>query len=352
MVCVPLCLCCCCLSKKGFILFSLPVFTAFICSLHSRCQFQRPFPLFAIVQRGLCWVLLYTFKYIQTSARVNICVNITLVFNFSQIMRTTLREICYALQKRGGRTCKIKKSINIAGVLCATPTVRTLTHAYKMFNINICKFLEQRRRIKTHAWNSYKLQRVWEKGTGKVGGVAVKEVLFFFLIWGVGNQHLIRLLSFSSEGMCAMDAAAAAKFFFGVRLESRREWLGGGWRACVCLEGVAGSIVAVLHMRQDLHVLHATDNSIKCRYFNSLLSLSLSSALPHPFSPSISLLSDVTHVACRMLTRLLPLNIRFDAFWYRENKAHKQGYKAAARWKDEESGVKQREKWKILWRKW
>lgn len=55
------------------------------------------------------------------------------------------------------------------------------------------------------------------------------------LLWGVGNQHLIglRLLSLSSSaGMCAMDAA---KFFFGVRLESRMTWRGGERRVCVCV---------------------------------------------------------------------------------------------------------------------
>lgn len=48
-------------------------------------------------------------------------------------------------------------------------------------------------------------------------------------------------------------------------------------------------------MRQDLHVLHATDNSIKCRYFNFLPSL----------SPSLCVSSDVgcdkMHVACRSM---------------------------------------------------
>lgn len=79
--------------------------------------------------------------------------------------------------------------------------------------------------------------------------------------------------------------------------------LAGG--VCVVVVWGRGSTV---HMRQDFHVLHATDNSIKCRYFNSLPSLSLS-----------LLMSDVTicmlhAAACCMLTRLLPLNIRFDAF--------------------------------------
>lgn len=101
-----------------------------------------------------------------------------------------------------------------------------------------------------------------------------------------------------------MDAAAACcllpSSFFGVRLELREEREG----QCGSFEGVAGN-VAVLHMRQDLHVLHATDNSIKCRYFNSPLSLSPSTALPLPL-PHVTLLSDVTrrmlhaaaHVAC------------------------------------------------------
>lgn len=64
-------------------------------------------------------------------------------------------------------------------------------------------------------------------GTGGVSGGGS-------LLWGVGNQHLIglRLLSLSSiAGMCAMDAA---KFFFGVRLESRMTWRGGR-RVCVCV---------------------------------------------------------------------------------------------------------------------
>lgn len=60
------------------------------------------------------------------------------------------------------------------------------------------------------------------------------------LLWGVGNQHLIGLLSLSSSaGMCAMDAA---KFFFGVRLESRMTWRGEGVCVCMCVllfEGVA-----------------------------------------------------------------------------------------------------------------
>lgn len=55
------------LVEKGFyIILFLAGFTAFICSLHSRCQFQRPFPLFAIVQGSAEY-----FKYIQT--RVNTC---------------------------------------------------------------------------------------------------------------------------------------------------------------------------------------------------------------------------------------------------------------------------------------
>lgn len=62
------------------------------------------------------------------------------------------------------------------------------------------------------------------RGTG-TGGVAAGGSL----LWGVGNQHLIGLLSLSSSaGMCAMDAA---KFFFGVRLESRMRER----RVCVCV---------------------------------------------------------------------------------------------------------------------
>lgn len=129
---------------------------------------------------------------------------------------------------------RIKKSINIASVfglphpLCA----HTHTHAYKMFNINICKFLEQRRRIKTHAWNSYKLLRSGgsrqRRGRGSEGSLLLLLLLLLLLgRWKSAPHPFVLSSSFSYEsaGMCVlwMLLLAAANSFFGVRLESRGE---------------------------------------------------------------------------------------------------------------------------------
>lgn len=140
------------LSKKGFILYySLPVLLLLFVLYTRGVNFNALFfclPLY----RGLL-------STSNTFKRAWIHVNITLVFNFSQIMRNTFSALhCakFVMQSMrraasfGGRTWL--KSINIASVLgCHTHCAHTQTHAYKMFNINICKFLEQRRRIKTHA---------------------------------------------------------------------------------------------------------------------------------------------------------------------------------------------------------
>lgn len=127
---------------------------------------------------------------------------------------------------------RIKKSINIASVfglphpLCAH--THTHTHAYKMFNINICKFLEQRRRIKTHAWNSYKLLRSGgsrqRRGRGSEGSLLLLLLLLLLGRWKSAPHPFVLSSSFSYEsaGMCVLWMLLPSSFF-GVRLELRGE---------------------------------------------------------------------------------------------------------------------------------
>lgn len=142
------------LVEKGFYIIFLPGFTAFYLFFTLEVSISTPFS-FVCHCTGVCWVL---------QIHSNACEYMWILPSFLISVKlceirfcTTLCEICYAVNAEGGfiwwaNMTKIYKYCQRVGLphpLC----IHTLTHthAYKMFNINICKFLEQRRRIKTHA---------------------------------------------------------------------------------------------------------------------------------------------------------------------------------------------------------
>lgn len=226
------------LVEKGFYIIFLAGFLLLSFVLYTRgVNFNALFLCLPLYRRGSCteWVLLQ----IHSNTRVNICVWILPSLLISaKIMRTLVHCAKFVMHSRQGRVGEYAEEKNkkiykyCQRVWAATPTVRTHTHthAYKMFNINICKFLEQRRRIKTHAWNSYKLLRSggsrqrrgawqWRKSSSSSASPAFGALEISTSSVCAELQLQLR----KRRHVCAMDDAAAKFFFWGAARVERRE---------------------------------------------------------------------------------------------------------------------------------